>query len=369
MTCEEALVLISAKIDNELTAAEEAQLQAHLDGCEHCRSVLAAMTGLEHGLAGLEEPAPEGLKRGVLYRIGQESGKVKKPKKRLFGPGTGFGLVAAVLVLLVGTGVIPLRSLLSNRSGANDTQGVYENEKNAPRETGAPAEGVDHLIEPDRHDNSGGQSKSPIVSPETNQEPAEYPTSDSYYLGGRESEYGSVSDNAKPIDDGIRAACSRLSRENGALMVYTEFDYDSLLELLNEYEPELGKRLESVKAETADSSPVDGYLLCRTDFRTMMALHEWLLANLPQSEEMPSDLKEAETSLMMRMEELDPGSECLYSIITWSVSAKRISWPAGWPVGWAARLRTGENWELFFPSEDYAPKQSDPVLLLFPRAD
>ena len=64
------------------------------------------MASIEQEVAGLEQPAPPGLKQGVLYRIGQETGSVKKSKRRFWGVGTGMGLAAAVLVLMVGVGVI-----------------------------------------------------------------------------------------------------------------------------------------------------------------------------------------------------------------------------------------------------------------------
>ena len=39
-TCDEALELISARLDGPLTAAEEARLNEHLAACSPCRALL-----------------------------------------------------------------------------------------------------------------------------------------------------------------------------------------------------------------------------------------------------------------------------------------------------------------------------------------
>ena len=106
MNCENAFDLISMDIDGELSPEQAEQLQAHLRDCADCRRLAEAMRAIHSNVSALEVPAPEGLAEGVMRRIGQQSGTVKKPKRRFFGPGTGFGMVAAVLVLLMGTGVI-----------------------------------------------------------------------------------------------------------------------------------------------------------------------------------------------------------------------------------------------------------------------
>lgn len=372
MTCAEALELISAKVDSELTEEQDAQLQAHLEGCPRCRSVYEAMTGLEQSLAGLEEPVPEGLKQGVMYRIGQETGKIKKSKKRWIGPGTGFGLVAAVLVLLVGLNVIPLgakRTATDHAVNHADNSAVQSGEF-LPAETPAPEAvyGRDEFTAgfPEA---APGQSEAVKhgSSAEPNAPETSAPGQDNYYLDGRTDESaGEELEPEAPVDETVRAMGSLLSRNrDAAVLVYTEFSLDSLLALLEKEEPELYAQMKPSETEQLEN----GYLACKTDYRTLLAVHEWLLANLPQSEDMPEQYREAETELMIRMSELDPGSGSLYSVITWSPRQTPVSWPAAWPAGWAVRLRTEENWSLFFPSEDYKARQDDPAWLVFPPED
>ena len=107
MTCDQAMALLSAKIDGALTPEEAQQLQAHLDACPDCRALLEAMTSMEDKVKGLEQPVPERFREGVMYRIEQEIGN-KKSKRRFLGVGTGMGLVAAALVLMIGAGIIRL---------------------------------------------------------------------------------------------------------------------------------------------------------------------------------------------------------------------------------------------------------------------
>lgn len=367
MTCAEALDLIGAKIDKELTPEQDAQLQAHLNECAECRAVYEAMAGIERGLAELEEPAPEGLKQGVMYRIGQETGKNKKPKKRWIGPGTGFGLVAAVLVLLIGLNVIPLGTkrtaadMAVGHYGA-EAQGANEYYTNAPEaaEDATKASGLSYAPT----DVMGGLKnghRAETGSPEQASE------TDNYYQEGRTDETPADGLRAEvPMDDELRAMGSGLSEERGAaVLVYTEFSMDSLTALLEKEEPELYAHIKLSEPERLDN----GYLVCKTDYRTVLAVHEWLLSNLPQSETMPDHIREAETDLMIRMQELDPGSGSLYSVITWTPRQRPVSWPASWPAGWAVRLRTEENWSLFFPAEGFTAKQDDTAWLVFPPED
>ncbi len=102
MTCETAYELMQAVIDHQCTAEEQAQLHAHLDGCEDCRRIFEAYQAIQSGMLELEEEAPEGLARGVMYRIRKTE---KKPKRFPFGTGTVLAAAAALLLLLVGSGV------------------------------------------------------------------------------------------------------------------------------------------------------------------------------------------------------------------------------------------------------------------------
>ena len=414
MICDRFYELMSAKLDGELTEEEAEALQAHLEICGDCRRVYEAMASIETDLAGLEQPAPAGLKQGVLYRIGQETGSVKKSKRRFWGVGTGMGLAAAVLVLLVGVGVIrmPKPSLRDKQAASaapaqdadpyeidpdsledlaqahrgdsgNMNEGFFtlpngessfyyegtaedlptwpEWEEPAPEMTEdmrhpTPAEAMDDATEP------------------CDSEPALGP--DFYYSEGNKGETDGERLSERPVTETLTERCTNLCAVSGApVLLYTEFPDSTVFSLLEEAEPELLACFEEAEPQTEDevlgskalpASEEDEILVIYTvDCQTALALQEWLLENLPRSMDMPDSVSEAEGSLIMRMQELDPGSGSLYGIITWAPRQQAIAWPASWPKGWAVRFRTGENWSLFFPEETDTPEPDEMAFLVF----
>ncbi len=372
MICEKAYELMSAKLDGALDAAQEEALRAHLEGCPDCKKLMDGMRGLDEKLAGLREPAPEGLKKGVLYRIDQATGKAKPAKRRRFGPGTAIGAVAAVLVLLVGFGVIPLgkQKLLDSMEHNAMSAPTYGPASTVAKgaELQKPQSDLPELLAPES-EAASPDVREPVKNvaeqPEQNEaEPNERaPENDGYYYSGGGSD--AVRGEANPVSETLRAACAKLSaEEDAAVLLYSEFRSESLLKLLETEEPELCALVEALE-------PVeeDGQLRYHTDCGTVLALHEWLLENLPQSEQMDLDVQKAETNLRIRMEALDPGSASLYRVITWTPRTHPIAWPSEWPEGWAARLRTEENWALFFPSEDFVPNADAPAVLVFALDD
>ncbi len=356
MICEKAMELMSAELDGEITEQERQELRAHLDRCEDCRRVYAAMASVDERVAALEVPAPAGLKQGVMYRINQESGKIKPAKRRFFGVGTGFGIVAAVLVLLIGTGLIrqPGSSSKPGARGENlasmstsSLSGRYEQDAQAPAnepQEDANLKGMISVILPSRAD--AGQTME---------------------SGSPESAHYGYEGYLVPesMSDSLRTACGRLSEETGApVLCYAELSWDGLLGLLKQEAPELAERL-------ADCEPdrEDGLLCCPTDWETALALQEWLLAVCPGSGTDSPD----EGRLTERMEALDPGSEVLYRVITFRDrepgALPETAFPADWPAGWSERLLQAESWALIFPAEDFVPAASDPAWLVFPADD
>ncbi len=367
MSCEQALELISAKLDGALTPEQEAALAAHLDACPDCKALLEAMEGLETKVSELREPAPEGLKRGVLYRIDQASGKAKKPGRRWFGPGTAIGAVAAVLVLLVGLGVFPGLNARQFAASVDRADHAAESELSdaaadpEEHESTVRAETARRFpsYQPQNAANPDGKDVSTAVLPNGEvcmTEPLPEEPGDDYSGGEGQSDPEPV-----PVSDELRTQCAAWSREEGALvLLYTEFDAKSLFTVLEREAPALWALTEALEPEDAE-----GCLRLSTDCGTALAIQEWLLRNLPESEMMNRDLRAAEKQLMSRMDELDPGSGSLYRIITWSPPDHPIQWPEYWPAGWAARLRTEENWAMFFPREDFVPQRDAPALLVF----
>lgn len=94
MTCEEALVSISAKLDGEATILELAELETHLASCPPCRALEADLSGLHAAMEDWEELPATDLVPGVMARI--SATKVKK-----FPQLKRWGALAAVFALVV----------------------------------------------------------------------------------------------------------------------------------------------------------------------------------------------------------------------------------------------------------------------------
>lgn len=97
MTCDKALDLISARLDGELTAREEAALTAHLQECSACRAIANDMKTLHSTLTQVGEvAAPAELSQSVLRKIKAERTTARRRFiRRLSG-------LAACLLLCVG---------------------------------------------------------------------------------------------------------------------------------------------------------------------------------------------------------------------------------------------------------------------------
>lgn len=98
--------LVSASLGGELTDAERAELDAHLDTCDACRATLAAFADQRRIVAGLRHvPAPRDL--GARVRGGIEAGAFahvpwwRRPAVLFAGLGGGLAAVAGVLLALV----------------------------------------------------------------------------------------------------------------------------------------------------------------------------------------------------------------------------------------------------------------------------
>lgn len=71
MRCDEAQELITARVDNELTAPEQVAIEAHLRDCDVCRHVFAAESHLKQQikLAGRAVAAPVAMRRAIERQI------------------------------------------------------------------------------------------------------------------------------------------------------------------------------------------------------------------------------------------------------------------------------------------------------------
>lgn len=96
MNCDKYLDLISARLDGELTARENADLTAHLQACPACRAIASDMEGLHSVLFSVGEvDAPKELSETVLTKIKLEKRPNRRPLRQL-------ATIAACLVLCVG---------------------------------------------------------------------------------------------------------------------------------------------------------------------------------------------------------------------------------------------------------------------------
>ena len=356
MICEEAMALMSAKLDGELTPEQEARLTEHLAACPACDNLMKTLSGLDSQLAELREPAPEGLKTGVLYRIDQATGKAKSVRRRWFGPGTAIGAVAAVLVLLVGLGVVPLGERMKDQAA----EPVMTCEAAEDKNLVSKSEAFNRYDGSEIMQYAGGQSDQFSTQAPAATEPAHRAPTVPCEVAGKNAVDG------EPlllfVTEAEETACAALSRtEEAAVLLYTEFTPDSLFGMLESEEPRLYALMAELEPETRD-----GLVCYKTDCGTVLALQEWFLSRLPTDKSTEAAEADDSSAMKAQLEALDPGSTSLYRIITWDSAKQVVSWPADWAPDWAERMRDQENWRLFFPDEDYVPNGEKTAYLVFP---
>jgi len=129
-SCEEYAELISRLADDDLSDAETADVQAHIECCESCRALFLAFSSLSDYIENeLEEPSEElhenimaGIRRSRLEAVKTE----KAMRKKLFSA------VAAVAALAVICYTVPLFSHFGNKvssktaASGTEYQAVYE---------------------------------------------------------------------------------------------------------------------------------------------------------------------------------------------------------------------------------------------------
>lgn len=107
VSCDEALELISAGVDGELTAEETSILEEHLDHCEACRALLEQLRSIHEEMPGLNVPAPAGLTQGVMERVRAEKVIAMKPVRSARNRWRTWAASAAVFaVVLLGAGTL-----------------------------------------------------------------------------------------------------------------------------------------------------------------------------------------------------------------------------------------------------------------------
>lgn len=93
--CEKYIEMISAMVDGELTAEQEAELRTHIDQCGECARVYDAFLGISDALSENLITPPKTLAEGVMYKIEMQK---KGGSRFAFGR---FTAIAACLALVL----------------------------------------------------------------------------------------------------------------------------------------------------------------------------------------------------------------------------------------------------------------------------
>lgn len=105
MRCEEALELISAALDGELTARERGELDDHLASCPDCATLFDELAGQSRLLRELDCEVPADLTDRILSQLSeQQAGTVPSRPRRVLH-WRRWGTLAACLVLAVWAGL------------------------------------------------------------------------------------------------------------------------------------------------------------------------------------------------------------------------------------------------------------------------
>lgn len=165
MDCEQALILISAALDDEITPSEREQLNEHLDLCADCRA-LAADFGLISAALAQEEPIPAGLTGRMEQKL---DGAVREKKKNTFL--RRYGSMAAMLAIVLSLGAIALSGGMGSKAKNDAAYRMFDAEMKAE----APAECApmpsSAAVKGSAHDGLGYVTADSVTEAESAREP------------------------------------------------------------------------------------------------------------------------------------------------------------------------------------------------------
>lgn len=102
LNCDQALELISAKVDGALTAEDSALLEEHLAACAACRALLADFELLHQELPLLAAQPPAGLKDSIMDEVRQSKVTPFQGKKTQWRWRSLASLAAVLVLVFVG---------------------------------------------------------------------------------------------------------------------------------------------------------------------------------------------------------------------------------------------------------------------------
>lgn len=124
MTCDEALELLSAALDGELSPAERNTLDAHLAECPGCAALFDQLAGQSRLLRDLECEVPDGLSERILSGL---PGQAPARRGRVIH-WRRWGTLAACLALVVWAGFSLPQSAKNAAPQADLASAVPENQ-------------------------------------------------------------------------------------------------------------------------------------------------------------------------------------------------------------------------------------------------
>lgn len=106
LSCDEALELISARLDGPLSEEENSRLEEHLSACPACRALSAELEVLHQELPGLAVQPPAGLTERVMDQIHASKVTPFQGKKRQWRWRSLASLAAVLALVVVGAGTM-----------------------------------------------------------------------------------------------------------------------------------------------------------------------------------------------------------------------------------------------------------------------
>lgn len=133
--CSEYDIMLSARLDGELSEDEERELEEHLASCPECRKYLRLLETVRDGLQEDLPAPPETLAQGVMYKVGLE----KKRGRLVYGAFGRWTAIAAVICIVI-FGAVKLKESGLQKSMTEAPAAMTEG--HTLRSTGGSADGV-----------------------------------------------------------------------------------------------------------------------------------------------------------------------------------------------------------------------------------